>query len=252
LGEIIFERGNLNFGGKNVTANCFISNTSWNRTLNIANSVITLTPKTYNSSVSTGWLYLGGKDTLTAAQTINSLIRINGRDRWSAGSSAIYYGFQTKVNDVYYNLELNSTIAYSASSPTCGKIIEGIFNKITLTGLVTAKDIMLEGTNLRTDSLFLSGDLGFTYTLNTNITVNKYFQGPQECGLMSFLRANGNTARTITMGSAGIADENVKLKNMQINRVHIQGGPMPLEGYPARRRIPLFLMRTPFLLTIKT
>ena len=218
-GAIYFYRGNLNFGGKTVTANNFISNSALNRTLNIANSLITLNAcggRAY------GWNYSGtNSSVLTATETNNSLIRINCHDAFDGDYT---YGLTAKSGDTYFNMELNTIKIGSPYSR--GTITSGIFNKITLLGIILGLDFTFAGTNLTTDSLFLSADLGNTYRLSANIKVNKYLQGQIDCGLQSYLTSDNTTARLITMGSGAV----VNLKDMLITNVNITGDGSP---YPA-------------------
>ena len=220
-GCIIFDRGNLNFGGRAVTASMFYSNGSLNRTLNIANSVITLNSVSFNvSNLATypSWTYSGtNSSVLTTTETHNSLIKINSY----FDNSSSTFNFTAKSGDTYNNVELNNT-----SGSGSGSVSSGIFNKITLMGKFSNQGFTLTGTNLTTDSLLLSADLGTTYKLAANIKVNKYLQGPLTCGLQSKLTSDNSTARLITMGNGA----NVNLKNLLITRVNITGAQAP---YPA-------------------
>ena len=193
---IWFQQGSLNFNGKAVTAYFFSSDNSLTRALNIANSTATMTYY---------WVYTGtGSNIMTDIQTSNSQIK--------ASYSTV------KIDDKYNNVELTS-----------GYNTNGIFNKIILSGTNTEPHL-LNGT-IVTDSLILAANLGATYILYADITVNKYLQSPQDCGLMSYLTGNG--VKTITMGAAGILGENVKMKNMKITNVNITDGPIPTGGYLA-------------------
>ncbi|MCL2650055.1 MAG: hypothetical protein FWD60_03385, partial [Candidatus Azobacteroides sp.] len=218
--SIYFQQGSLNFNSKAVTATWFNSNNSLTRVLNIAGSTVTMTNY---------WIYYGTEsNAMTNTYTHNSLIKVT-----NGGEPGVNYGFYAKAGDRYNNVEFTTTYI---AIPT-KTIYNGIFNKITLLGNninVGTLDYspILNGT-IVTDSLILAAKLGATYTLSNNITVNKYLQSPQDCGLMSYLTSNSTTSRTITMGDAGIAGENVKMKNMKITGVNIIGGPMPQGGYPA-------------------
>jgi len=214
---IYFQQGSLNFNGKAVAATWFNSNNSLTRTLDIAGSTVTM----YYY-----WIYFGtGSNVMTNTLTDNSLIKVT-----NGGGLTVNYGFYAKAGDQYNNVEFTTT-GTTAGTRT---IYNGTFNKITLLGnnIGATYSPILDGT-IVTDSLILAAKIGATYTLNTNITVNKYLQGPQDCGLMSELASNNTVVKTITMGAAGISSENVKMKNMKITRVNIDGGPKPAEGYPA-------------------
>ncbi|MDR0230979.1 MAG: hypothetical protein LBI82_02545, partial [Dysgonamonadaceae bacterium] len=226
---IYFERGSLNTNGKALTATWFRS-TVGTRTLNIAGSTITLND---------AWSYYGtGSNFLTNAETANSLIKIilpdYGDGLYYANNSPIC-GFQGKAGEKYNNLDFSVAYPLYAWDLSPSRTVrEGIFNKITLSSNSLEVDPIL-GSGIQTDSLILTGIQGAIFTLSDNITVNKYLESPQGCGLPSILRSSSTTSRTITMGGLGDPDPrmNVKMKNTVINNVKITGGPIPLGGYYA-------------------
>ncbi len=222
--RIYFQQGNLDFNGKSVTA-YWLNSTAGTRTLNIAGSTI---------EMSEHWTYNGTGSTLTDAA--GSLVKvINKRNPDGSDGGDVWYGFDVDAGDRYNNLEFSTPTTWGNFGNT-RTITNGIFNKITLGDAADiGRGIILSGT-IVADSLILSAKGGATYTLNNNITVNRYLQGP-DCGQLSSLTSNNTTVRAIIMGSSGIAGENVNMKNMRITRINIvdevPGSLMPSGGYLA-------------------
>ncbi|MCL1969692.1 MAG: hypothetical protein FWF65_09140, partial [Bacteroidetes bacterium] len=218
--RIQFTKGNLNFNGKNVTINSFISTGSDTRTLNITGSTILLTDfgAAPANNGTPPWTYNGtGAGVLTDTHTANSRITTG----W----------FRGRVGDKYNEVVISHQSSTVASRP----VENGTFKKLTLqTNLTATTDFQL--TIQEADTLLLNA-MGVTYSLYSNITVNKKLVINPECGSSSNLRqaftgANtptNNVDRYITMGAGAV----VNVQNLIINRVHISGNPTPPGGYPA-------------------
>ncbi|MDR0231924.1 MAG: T9SS type A sorting domain-containing protein [Dysgonamonadaceae bacterium] len=166
------------------------------RTLNIAGSFI---------ESGLYWSSFGGQK-LTAAQSSSSLI-INR------------FMFRTKNGDEYNNVEMIQFRQGWTSSLAAGAAGDGSgitsFNKIILSGM---ESHIYDG--MHPDSLILAGN--GTYSINVDITINKYLASSLECGGQTHLKSV-DPARpiTITMGTALSKSERVKVQNTIIENVSI-------------------------------